>query len=701
MREPSVCLALFFATFMLAPAAAASPGAVPGTGGVLETEHHIDMRVTETGASLVVTRKFFNPSLLSAQVELPIELPCTATLDQVRIEESDGEGGLRWREAEIVDDDTGWLRWSSWLDGPPEGVEPAFDSDTAVLLTRSGHCDARLSLYPVPPVHERTVSYRVFVPSSYVEGQHHIELPRFDGSGLPASVDVRGLEPLASSYDITVDDDAPNPDGVTLDSSLEHVITLRRRDAGLARVHAVDLDLDALFAEAPAAAAKLDPEVDAQLGAQGHLLASGFDVPRELVALPPIRRVIVLLDASRSLASHERAELQKIGADYLARLEADMGQGVHAEIMLFDRHVRPLYHAFMPAAWVAEDLRHLDIDDGNGSELGLALDAARQAFTTPTTASGVDWIVVLSDLELRRDLSVEAEREAAQRSPARMHLVRSIANNRTLSPAAADDEWTAVAREAGGMLWDWGIGGWESDALAAELVRPRRLWSARLELLFADGERREVERHAWLAAGQRQQWLATEQAAALVHAAWVGDVWGQRRAWLATPDADEGRRLAGALATFDEDRALSDAVRTALAMHADVVSPFSSAWATAGFDGPAPAPMAGFGIGGFGSSYGHSIGCGGARSGHAARSPNALTFAQLVQTVVDACPQAVDGAFAFETTDLEIVAVESVDACIGEQLWALDILPTHSRGRVRVVVEHSGGRLVAVHDRQV
>ena len=41
---------------------------------------------------------------------------------------------------------------------------------------------------------------------------------------------------------------------------------------------------------------------------------------------------------------------------------------------------------------------------------------------------------------------------------------------------------------------------------------------------------------------------------------------------LATPSADDGHRLAAALATSETTRTHSEAVRTALAMHADVVA---------------------------------------------------------------------------------------------------------------------------------
>jgi hypothetical protein len=240
--------------------------------------------------------------------------------------------------------------------------------------------------------------------------------------------------------------------------------------------------------------------------------------------------------------------------------------------------------------------------------------------------------------------------------------------------------------------------------MARELISPTRIWSLRLELALAGGQHREVALVDWHQAGTSSEWLDDARASVpLERAAFVGEVWGQRRAWTAEPSDAQALRVAGALATqaslggpralgggeAQKPAGLSAAARTALAYHAQVVSPFTSAWALASFSGPAAAPSLRAGIGGFGGR-GVSFGCGGAHgSGFGRMSPTA-TIEQLTQQVLASCPDAKPGTLVFETIDLEIVDVVTDDPCLREQTWALDIWQTNSSGRRLITVEHGG-----------
>jgi hypothetical protein len=232
---------------------------------------------------------------------------------------------------------------------------------------------------------------------------------------------------------------------------------------------------------------------------------------------------------------------------------------------------------------------------------------------------------------------------------------------------------------------------------ADELVSPKRIWNLDLELELADGSHQSEALEPWLEAGQRREWSDYEHGGpAMVRAAFVGEVWGQRRAWTASPDPIEGMRTAAAFATYDPDREVSDAVRTALAFYAGVVSPFSSAWALAQFEGAAPSATLGLGYGSFGGgSYGSSSRCGGVIS---CRHPglSVIGFDVLAQKALDHCGLAGDGGYSFETTDLEIVAVASSNRCVKQQTWATDIEPTESSGRKRVTVAYASGRVTGV-----
>jgi hypothetical protein len=656
----------------------ARTGEVPGTGTVIELDHAIELSLAPEGATLHVKRSLFNAGPVHAQVELPIPLPCTVTLDQVAIEEQDEQGSPRWRAAELLDPDDASQRWSTWLDGPGEDVPTVIDADAALHLERNDYnCTAQLSIYPIPPLRTRSVSYRVFVPSRYDEGHHEIELPSFAAYGEIASLTVAPW--TDPGFHVELDDAALGDTKVAVMGDQAHSFSLWRRDAGQGLMRAVDLDLAGLIASTPTATAQLEPDET-----HGRLLAATFEAPRELASLPPVRRVVVLLDTSHSLDPWERKHLQQLGAGYL-QLLAETTQA-QVEIVLFDRELRRVYYDFVPAAWAAEDLLDLDVVLGNGSELGEATAVARELIASPIATTGADWIIVLSDLHLRSSFPLLDELDAAAHSSTRMHVARPADDEASFHPGRPDEAWSMIARESGGMLW---YASWhELDELAHELVRPTRIWSPRLELALAGGEHREIVLGDWHAAGETSDWLDDAHAGLpLERAAFVGEVWGQRRAWTAAPSDAEALRRAGALAT---EAGLSDAARTALAFHAQVVSPFTSAWALASFSGPAAAPSLGHGIGGFGGRS-SSFGCGGAHGSGSSRMSPTVTIEQLAQQVLDSCPDAKPGKLVFETIDLEIVDVIADDLCIREQTWALDIWQTMISGRRLITVEYAAG----------
>lgn len=674
---------------MLAPLGvrAGSPE-VPGTGGVVELEHAIDVSLAPEGATLLVTRTLLNAGLTHGQVELPVPLPCVAVLDQVAIEEQDEQGLARWRAAELLDPEDAQQRWSTWLEGPGDGVATALDADAALHVQRRDFsCEVQIEIYPIPPMHTRRISYRVFVPSAYVDGHHEIELPTFATYGEVASLTVAPWRDAA--FAVEIDAAALAPTGVTLAGDQAHIVSLWRRDAGHGHVRTVDLDLAEMIASRPSATAALERDE-----LPGRLLSAAFEAPRELATLPPVRRVVVLLDTSRSLPEWERKKLQELGARYLELLGETMQ--VEVEIVLFDRELRRVYHDFAPGAWAVEDLRDLEIDQlGNGSELGAAIAGARELLAEPSASEGVDWVLVLSDLYLRSSFPLVEELDAAAHSNTRMHVVRPVDDQAPFHPGRADEAWSLIARETGGMLWyasTYGL-----DDMARELIEPTRIWSLRLELALAGGEHRNIALADWHAAGEPSDWLDDAHAGpALERAAFVGEVWGQRRAWTEAPSDAEALRLAGALASSNEF-GLSKAARTALAYHAQVVSPFTSAWALASFGGPAAAPSTGFGSGRFGR-HSRGISCGGAHGGGHGPMFTTVTIEQLVLHVLDSCPDARPGTLVFETTESEIVDVTSADNCIREHVWEIDLSTTTTSGRRLVTVEHAGRKIDSLND---
>jgi hypothetical protein len=676
---------VLFATLAPVSVQAGNP-AVPGIGAIVELDHAIELAIAPEGATLHVTRTLFNADITHGQVELPIPLPCSATLDLVAIEEQDEQGQPRWQAAELLDPDDAARRWSTWLDGPSDGVPTVVDADAALHLRRDDYnCQALLEIYPIPPMHTRRVSYRVFVPSRHVDGHHEIELPTFAAHGAVASLTLDDSRDPEFAFEL---DGFPlAQSNVTLAGDQAHSFSLWRRDAGQGLVRSVDIDLAGLIARNPSATAELEPDE-----VPGRLLFAAFEAPRELASLPPVRRVVVLLDTSRSLPAWEREKLQELGARYLDVLGETLR--VQVEIVLFDRELRRVYHDFVPGAWAAEDLRDLEIDAlRNGSELGAAITGARELLASPSADTGADWVLVLSDLYLRSSFPLTEELDAAAHSSTRMHVVRPIhpiEDSERFHPGRPDEAWSMITRETGGMLWY--ASAHELDEMAHELIEPTRIWSLRLELALTGGQHREVALADWHAAGESSDWLDDAHAGpALERAAFVGEVWGQRRAWTAAPSDAEAMRMAGVLATSNEF-GLSDAARTALAYHAQVVSPFTSAWALASFAGSPAAPNAGFGSLHSGRSH-RGFGCGGAHGSGHSHLFTSVTIEQLVQQALDGCPDAKAGTLVFETTDEEIVDVVTDDGCIREQMWALDVSPISTSGRRLITVEHAAGML--------
>lgn len=681
LLAPLACASLLFVG-----SAAKARGPIPASTTVTEEAHTIEVTISRAGATLEVTRSLFNPTLVPAKIDLPIPLPCEALLDQVRIEERGPGGAFQWKAAKLLDPDQANAQFDEYYLGSSSNGngEVAFDSDTALLVSRSDwHCYASLEIWPIPPVQQRRVAYRAFIPSSYDQGRYTIELPQLDSHGMTPQIELSAL--LDDELRATLGSNELQP-GTVLDGARHHAIVLSPRDPGRGRVRAIDLDVEAMIANTPATAAR----ITAVGQNPTRLLHAEFDAPAQLVELPRVRRAVLVLDGSRSLGDYQRERLQELGGAYFEALAA---MDARVEVLVFDREVHRMYHDFVPAAWAAEDLPKLQIAPRNGSEVGQALTDARTLLAEPSEVEGADWILVLSDLDLRSDFDVAAELAAAERSSVRMHVVRPSSGAHLL-PELDDHPWTAVARAAGGMAWRANEG-W---VFADELVSPKRIWNLRFDLLLADGTHLGGALDDFLEAGRRRVWSAPqlgEQAMAQI--AFVGEVWGQRRAWTASPDPIEGRRLAGALATDARENLLSDLVRTALAFHANVVSPFSSAWALAQFDGAAATPKFGTGFASSGGgSYGFSTRCGGVVSHPRVSISHATGFDLLIQPVLDRCQVGGEGRLSFETTDLEIVAVDSANHCVTEQTWEIDIAPSQSSGHQRVTVAYAGGVVSSV-----
>ncbi|NVB41024.1 hypothetical protein G6O69_24500 [Pseudenhygromyxa sp. WMMC2535] len=659
-----------------------------GRSGNAQQEHYeIDIYPGIERTDLQVTRSFSNPGLGQATLEIDLHLPCEASLSELRV--LDGSGA--WIDAQILEPRDADLRWQGHLaDAAARGPgESQTNGDTAVLLSRDSSCEATLELYPIPPLQTRTLSYRLSFEPDYDDGSYSVALPRFQDIGEAAELKVhQGVEPGLS---VAVNDLSLGARAqLELDGRDPTSLTMVASDPlrGLAR--AADLDLASLGAAS----------------SSRRLVAANLDLPRTLATLPPVRRVTVIVDASRSLEGYERKALTTAAAAYLERLGAEQPEA-KAEILLVDREVRPFYYGYVPASWAADALLDLEFEAQNGSELGAALDAARALMAAdrvqgPTQAKGglapVDWVLLLSDFELRADFELEDQRRAADASAVHMHVARVTDDDGALgfSPDTLSETWTAMAHESGGMGWRLDPSDADPELVGSEWLAPRRVWGLEFVREDADAHRERIPLAEAALAGTRTHWgEVLDEAPQSTRALFSGAVWGQTRSWVTAPDLDYGLGVAATAAMELDDYALSTEEREALAIHAQVVSRFTSAFALAAFAGP-PAPPSGpktvtsrTGRGGSGGcSMGFGARCGGVRM----RLP---TLEEGLAAAIAACPDAPAGELHFEVHAPEILAVDSLDRCLEEALWAVDLRDYDPVQDGLVVLRHGGGAAAA------
>lgn len=653
---------MFTACSLLAlPVLSSAGDPLDGSGGQVEqTDYVIEVEPGTEHTDLVVTRTFANASVLAGSLDLDLPLPDEAALLDVRILDGDG----RWVDATLIDPDEADRRWQDHeFNTEPEGAR-ATNADTALRVTRDTY-SSTLELHPVPPLQQRTVSYRLRFEPEYTEGRYQVELPTFDRYGSPAL--LRFAPPREAGVSASVD-------GLSLAKTVDGQVVLQTVELYADQPHQLTIEPDGIGGATRAA--QLDLAALGSVDSPTQVFGARFDVPTALLDLPPIRRAVVVLDVSRSLERGTVDDLAAIGGAYLDAL-ARAQPSATVEVMLFDRDVERLYHGFVSSRWAAEDIRKTTIVQGNGSELGLALHEARAALADAAAArtqvdERADWIIVLSDLTMRSDFDVARQRTLAEAAGVRMHVAEFGANR--FGPLPESDDWAQLATATGGAGW-WVHDDHEAEDIAAEWLAPRRVWTLALERELADGrvERQPLTNEAWT--GEAQAWLDyAEDAPSTASFAFVGSVWGRPRSWSAPQRADYGRILASELA-LDDSLGLTDADREALAHHAQVVSPFTAAFAIAAFDGAPRPPIEGWGsLSGRGfSSSSCCGGCGiGVGTGSGGFRP-ASTIEDELAAAVDRCPNAAVGTVRFEVTGPEIVAVESHDRCVDEGVWGIDL----------------------------
>lgn len=641
-------------------------------GSLSEQAYEVEVVPGPDMTTLEVTRTFFNPTLEHQQLRLSLDLPSEAVLDGFEIAAHDAKGKLRWVAGRVEQPDRAHERFASALSSEGDAEQ----GDLLGVLSRS-YGDMAIDVFPVPPLRERSVRYRIQLPNSYDAGRYHVTVPVL-ALAVPGTRSANVVVQLPTTTDFTLHvDGTPTHEVTTLSGARAHELELVPRVSDEARASLAAIDLRELGVRGDAAG----------------IVAAQLDLPPTLVELPEVRRVVLVLDGSHSLPGHEREALVELGRAYLDAL-AQRWPDARARVLSFDHEVHEHDAGFVEPHVAMASLTAAVPDSRNGSDVDLALAHARASLEQADAGEpGVDWIVLLGDLELHSDFSFADEQRAAAASEIRLHVVEPGAGLDTLSPGVADNPWTPIAAAAAGGYF---VYEGREDRLAldgAELLAPTRIWQLRAHHDDARKHTHTVQLASVADAGTRNAWLERIGASPGERVRFEGETWAGPLRWTArTSDANE-RRWAGILAR-DASAVLDSLVldlaepeAAALAEHAAIASPWTSLLAELRLDGTSPAAPT-WGTGGMMS--GRSVGstrCGGvARASRVPRIDLALLRGEVL-AALEPCGEGHE--VTLELFDREIVVVESRNACAREAMWALDLRAWPLTGRTQIQAAHA------------
>lgn len=643
--------------FVLALLSAASPAMaddVQGTRSELlaETSHEIRVSLSATHATLRVRRQVFNGGDRHDQAIFQIEIPESSVAVGLATLGSKN-GRPFWFPGELMEAEAAAEKYRELT-----GIGGFYPKDPALLSWREQRALA-LQVFPCPPRAPKSVEYTLEMPTHYAGGRYYIELPKMGTERLAAtatvvarhpgdSVFVRGV-PLAAGASLRLDAEEP----------------LR-----------VELE--------PRAPRQFEAELASFEFGQGRALTR-FRVaaaPR-LSAVPKQARVVVLLDGSASLSADERLGAVEAAHAYLAHFPDAL-----AEVVVFDRKLRPQHQRLVPASRAQRDLRALTLTPENGSDVDRALMyadtlLAREPERHPRR------VLLLTDARTRTSLSPDALSAALASSGALLH-VGVVAAGWLGLHRDDDHRWTRVTRPTGGLVWKAGVSPDDDPArqrrVFEEWARPIALDHVTLseslseletsDWLRGDGERLpEGEAGDWVGLGTR----------AIGAAGLRGELWTEPVALSFSPDGQAAQRWAALVFGSELLDQLSEPEMMVLARRGGAVSPVTSYLAiepgvrpsTEGLDWGSglSASGIGFGGGGFGSGGG---------------APPAFDtqkyLEQRIQEQLTRC-----GAsgrrlrLELETTRAEIVELTrlelegpssfALEQCVREGVWALALPP--------------------------
>ncbi|MGZ3453652.1 MAG: VWA domain-containing protein [Polyangiales bacterium] len=619
---------------------------------VHETAHTIELAFDRGHATLVVHRTFQNDGPKHDQAELHIyDLPGGGvatglkTLGYV-------DGRPVWYTGDLLEAELAAKRYRELT-----GIGGYYPKDPALLSWRS-QSELALQVFPIDPKGGlKTIEYTLEVPTTYADGAWHLELPRMSTGALSATVTPHAV----NAKDAIVVDGSPLASKLMLaGASFE----LRPFDAP---------KLGGRFASVSFAKNKT-------------LVHTAFEAAPKLSEAPKGAYVVVVLDGSKSMDDAARTAQIAATSAYLSHLP-----DAKVQIVTFDRFVRPVTSAFVPAADGLATLGKMAFLPRNGSAVDLALeDAAQRIATAPSGAPRR--VLLLSDLRTRS--AIDPSKLAPFSASKTIVHIGTIAGG---APGLYRDDtspWSAHARATGGLVWHAVADGKNvprAKKVFEEWVRPLRI--DRLSVKGIEGD--ELSFPDTLAEGEGFADLRILPAGASSIEV-KGELWSTPvKATFASTPAEE-RRWSALVFGSDLMHSLSEPEMMTLAKKGGAVSPVTSYLAIEPGVRPSTAGLEegeAFGVGGFGL-IGHGSGGGGAwmKAINMTISRRKFLEARMVDALATCGGAGRALRVIFETTTREIVAAdtmmptaakvapqaasdEALRHCVEDRMWSID-LPT-------------------------
>jgi hypothetical protein len=540
VRRPAFTTGLAAALLLATvPAAADTVSALRSTE-LVERAHTVTVALGHGHARLTVRRTVFNGGARHDQATYHLDVPGSAVAIALRTRGM-VDGAPRWYPAALLEAEAAAAKYKELT-----GVGGYYPKDPALLSWRHPG-ELALQVFPVAPQEEKMVEYTLLVPTSYVGGRDQLDLGVTGLEGHPASVTV---EPEDAGDRVHTGDRTLAPGAAVVPTAEAPVTLSLERAPGTRRV-------DGALAVVP-------------LGPERVILRQRLETAARLAEVPRGARVVVLIDASRSLSKEEVAAEVAAARAYVSHF-AD----AQVETLLFDRHVTSVNGGFVPAAEALARLDRLTVTRHNGSRVDDAL-ARAGALLAAQPGHAPRRVVALTDARTRAGLTPERLRALATSTGAVVHI-GLIDTGSALLQREDGHPWDKVTRPTGGLVWSArASAGAEAEMRACyeEWARPRHVDKVRVSVPglaaadFGYPERLD-EGQGWedtRLVKRQVGWLKIE-----------GELWSTPVSTTLVPDAGEARVTAALV--FGNDRlasALTEREMGTLARLGHAVSPVTS-----------------------------------------------------------------------------------------------------------------------------